>query len=121
MTTNEARNFLKAAGVFFEADEDEDPKWDQTINLNDTWMWACAAAEYVSDEELPEVARLFWHYGWCGILYWASEKNDHCQTEFSDNNRFIEFVRKEEVIRAEEPSSTKRAYMKRRYEIGCLI
>ena len=54
--------------------------------------------EYVSDEELPKVANLFWNYGWCGILYWASKKNNGMKSEFFDNNRFIEFVENEEKI-----------------------
>jgi len=120
---NKARELLRAAVVFFyddpsHLDEDESPDLLQTINLSDTWAWACADGEHVPDDELPEVARLFSSYGWCGILYWASERNEQQKSEFCDINRFIEFVRNEEAIRKEEPKDSKRAYAKRQYTIG---
>jgi hypothetical protein len=120
---NRARQKLKAAGVFFyddpsSLDDDDDPELLQTLNMNDTWAWACADAEYVPDEELPEVSRLFFCYGWCGILYWVSERNGHESSEFHDINRFIEFVRNEEAIRTEVPGESARAYAKRQYTIG---
>ena len=119
----QARQILRTAGVFFcddpsELGDDQDPKVLQTLNLNDTWAWACADGEYVLDEDLPEVARLFFAYGWCGILYWVSERNQQCQSEFCDTNRFVEFVRNEEAIIREEPDDTKRAYLKKQYTIG---
>jgi hypothetical protein len=67
---------------------------------------------------LPEVARLFWNYGWCGILYWMSERHDQMKSEFHDINRFVEFVRREEDIRKEVPDSSERAYVKREYVLG---
>ena len=123
---NEARQFLRSAGVFFyddpsELDEDDNPKLLQTINFNDTWAWACAGGEYVPDAELQEVSRLFYCYGYCGILYWASELRDQLTSEFHDINRFIEFVRKEESIRKAEPDEVKRAYARHAYEIGAHI
>ena len=117
-----ARAKLRVAGVFFyheasELDDDEDVEMLQTLNMNDIWGWACADAEYVPDEELPELSRLFWQYGWCGVLYWVSERRQQCTSEFHDVNRFIEFVRQEEAIRAEIPDS-KRAYAARAYTLG---
>lgn len=117
----EAREFLTKADVFFYCDlEDEysQEKYKQTINLNDVWCWACADAEYVPDDELPEVARLFWWYGWCGILYWVSERNNKMKSEFHDINRFIQFVREEELIKKEIPDSSKRAYTVKQYTVG---
>lgn len=117
-----ARELLTKADVFFGVDEDDedssDEKWNQTLNMNDTWAWACADGEYVPDEELPRVAELFWRYGNCGILFWASERNDKMRSEFHDINRFVDFVSQEEAIRDEEPSSSKRAYLKREYTVG---
>ena len=123
MEENKAREFLKNAGVFFYDDPSELNEGDsvvllQTINTSDTWAWACADGEYVPDEELPEVARLYHWYGWCGILYWASERNKQMSSEFRDVNRFIEFVRNEEGIRKEVPDDSKRAYAKREYTLG---
>lgn len=111
-----ARKLLEAANVFhavFEEGYDE-----QTLNQNDVWCWACAESEHVTDEELPEVAELFWNYGWCGIVYWVSKKNGDMRSEFADVNRFIDFVAAEEEIRKEVPESSKRAYTKREYSIG---
>lgn len=121
-SVKEARILLAAAEVFFgefeEEDDESNRQWNQTLNLNDTWGWACADGHYVPDEDLPEVARLFWQYGYCGILYWVSEERGGMKSEFHDINRFIEFVRQEEAIRAEEPNSSKRAYLQRSYTIG---
>lgn len=120
---NEALELLRMAGVFFyndpaELGENSHQGLLQTINLNDTWCWAAADGEYVPDADLPEVARLFLAYGWCGILYWASEKNDQLASKFHDVNRFIEFVRQEEAIRKDVPSDSTRAYHRCQYVIG---
>ena len=123
-TIDDAREFLTQANLFYvdQDDKEEDPeeyeKWKQTLNMNDVWGWACADCETIPDEELPAVAELFWNYGWCGILYWVSERNGQMKSEFHDNNRFIEFVRNEERIRKEVPNNNKRAYMKAEYSIG---
>ncbi len=119
----QARLLLKAAGVFFyddasQLDEDDSVDMLQTINTSDTWGWACADAEYVPDEHLPEVARLYHDYGWCGILYWASERHEQMTSEFHDINRFIEFVRNEEAIKKTIPDYNARAYAERQYTVG---
>lgn len=115
MDIEESRKLLRAVGVFYDSDEDEGES--QTLNMNDTWGWACAWGEHVPDEELPEVARLFWAYGWPGVLYWTSERHDKMTSEFYDINRMVEFVRNEERIRAEHPGASDRAYFKTSYEI----
>jgi hypothetical protein len=112
----EARKFLTTADVFF-GEYEEDPKWIQTLNLNDAMFWGCADGEYVEDEELPEVARLFWLYGWHGLIYWVMKKRGLDKVEFEDVSRAVQFIRAEEQIRAEEPDSSKRAYLKRSYTI----
>ena len=119
----ESRKLLEAAEVFFgyypEYDDEEDKDMAQTLNLNDAFFWACADGEYVSDEELPRVAELFWRYGNCGILYWAAiEKNNMNKVEFADVNRFLEFVKNEEEIRKKYPDSNDRAYFKTKYIVG---
>jgi hypothetical protein len=108
---------LTEAGVFFGADEDC-PKGDQTLNLNDSMFWGCADGEYVEDAELPEVAELFFTYGWNGIMYWVMKKRLYGRVEFEDVNRAIQFIRAEEQIKAEEPRSSQRAYLKKSYTIG---
>jgi hypothetical protein len=119
MTQDAALALLKAADVFYGTDEDDPSgKWDQTINFNDTWAWATAWGEYVPDDELVNVATLFYQYGWCGILYWMSERHEQMMSEFHDINRFIEFVRIEEGIKKEILGSSARAYAKRSYVIG---
>ena len=117
-TIDSARELLTKAGIFFAYDDlEDDPKWAQTINLNDAFYWACSDCECVTDEELPELARLFFCYGWAGVMYWVAEKRGD-KPEFVNVQRHIEFVKMEEAIRQEEPSSSKRAYLKRQYTIG---
>jgi len=111
---DDARKFLLAADIFFEQDNGMPA---QLINLNDALMWGCADCEEVPDDELPKLAELFWRYGWCGLLYWVTQRRG-CRAEFHDVNRMIEFVASEEIIRKEEPSDSKRAYLKRQYTIG---
>lgn len=119
-TVDEARILLSNARVFYgDLGENESPKYQQTLNLNDTFYWACADCEYVEDNELPRVAELFWRYGWSGILYWVNvEKRNEGKVEFVNVNRHIEFVKNEEAIIKEEPDCCKRAYLKRKYKIG---
>jgi hypothetical protein len=119
-TIASARKLLEDAQVFFgRFEEDDDPKWDQTINLNDAMYWGCADGEYVADEELVRVAELFWNYGWCGILYWvAVEKRGGETPEFLDVKRMIEFVKREEELKKQEPNPSKRAYAKYSYTLG---
>ena len=118
--SKKAEEFLRSAGVFFEDDpEDEEfERFGRTLNMNDVWCWACADGEEVKEAEMCEVAELFWLYGWCGILYWVSEKNEGMKSEFLDNNRFIEFVRQEETLRKRVPDDNKRAYTKLKYTVG---
>jgi len=113
----EARKLLDAANVFFYTKDEEEGELGQTLNMNDVWCWACADGEYVSDEELPQVATLFWRYGNAGILFWVSEKNNCLKSEFFDVNRHIDFVRKEEQIRKDFPNPSDRAYEKISYTI----
>ena len=116
MAKNEARSLLTEAGLFFEDTDEQD--LSQTLDMNDVWGWACADAEDVPNEELPELASLFLQYGWCGVLYWVSERRDGMQSEFEDINRFVDFVRHEEQIAKEVPESSQRAYTKRQYTLG---
>lgn len=118
-TTEEALKLLQAAEVFFEPDDDS-PGIERVINLNDAFYWACSDGEDVADADAPRVAELFWRYGINGVYYWVtSEKRGLTSVEFQDVNRAIEFVRKEEELRVAEPSSSKRAYSKLQYTIGC--
>jgi len=114
----ESRELLKRAGVFYDCDDGYDSAEAQTLNQNDTWGWASAFGQFVPDVDLPVVAELFFSYGYCGILYWVSRKNDDMKSEFADVNRQIEFVRREEEIRAAHPDSSKRAYEHISYTIG---
>lgn len=115
-----ARELLTKADIFFGCDDPEDhPSFAQTINLNDAFYWACSDMQYVEDDELPRLAELFWRYGNAGVMYWvAVEKRGGEKPEFVDVQRHIDFVTQEEAIRKEEPSSSKRAYLKRQYTIG---
>ncbi len=116
----DARQLLEDAGVLYGGAS----KLAQYVNLNDTFAWALSDCEHVPDEELPRVARLFYRYGFCGVLHWVVERRTArgdrrlARSEFHDINRFIDFARQEERIREEEPSSSARAYLKKQYTIG---
>jgi hypothetical protein len=117
-TIDEAREVLTRADVFFGAEDDDPPRLNQTLNMNDTFSWAEAFGQYVPDEELPRVAQLFWSYGYGGLLFWVSEQNDGLRSEFEDVQRHIAFVREEERIVAAVPDNNRRAYYKHQYQIG---
>ena len=108
----DAHKLLEAAGVFY---DDDMPR---TLNMNDTFGWAEAFGEEVPEESIQEVATLFWYYGQVGLIYWVSERNGGMRSEFEDVNRYIDFVRHEEQLRKQEPSSSKRAYMELVYTLG---
>jgi len=116
MNKEESLNLLKAANIFYGYVDEED--LTQVINLNDVFGWAWADGEKVEDSELIEVARLYRLYGWCGILYWVSQKRGGQRSEFLDNNRFIDFVKNEEDLIKKEPDTDKRAYFKYSYKLG---
>ena len=118
MNIESARKLLNEADVFYGDLDDDDVELAQTLNMNDVWCWACAYGEYVPDEKLPEVARLFWRYGNAGLLYWVSEQHDSMKSEFLDNNRFIAFVRNEEALIKKIPESSIRAYEVYQYTLG---
>jgi hypothetical protein len=90
-----------------------------SLNMNDTWAWACSDIPDVPADQIPEAARLFRTHGFAGLMYWYTlQPNGPRVSAFADNNRAIEFVRREEQIRREIPESSKRAYHKVKYTIG---
>lgn len=106
---------LRAADVLWEKDDEHN---ERLIIFNDVWCWGSADCEALPDAEVPRVAELFKRYGWCGLLYWCSEKRGGCRSEFKDNNRFIDFVKAEEALVASVPDSNKRAYTRLTYQLG---
>ena len=119
MNKEKAFKLLDEAGLFYGYDPkyDDDPKTAQELNMNDVWGWATAWGQYVTDEELPEVAELFWKYGWCGILYWMSQKHNGMRSEFYHYNRMIDFVEHEEHLSKKYPDESTLAYHKTSYKI----
>lgn len=114
----EARQLLTQAGLFFDDYGDYDPSLKNCLNLNDAFYWACSDGEFVPDEEMLELQRLFLNYGFCGVYYWVFKRRGLDAVEFADVNRFVQFVREEEAIRAECPSASQRAYLRRSYTVG---
>jgi hypothetical protein len=98
--------------------DDEEPEQAQTLNMNDVFGWALAWGEYVSDAELLAVADLYKRYGFCGLVYWVSQKHEGMRSEFEDINRFIDFVNHEEALRMECPDDSNRAYKRISYVLG---
>lgn len=89
-----------------------------SLNMNDIWGWALAWFPEVAADQLSAVADLFKRYGDAGLMYWHSCQEKDMRSEFHDNNRAIDFVRKEEAIRKETPDSSARAYRKVSYLLG---
>lgn len=119
MDIESSKKLLSAAGLFFYGiGECEDPEDECVLNMNDTWAWACAFGQKVEDNDMPEVCRLFINYGFCGVLYWVSEKNDGMQSEFSHINRMVQFVRNEERIMHLSDGATNYAFSKAQYLIS---
>jgi len=119
MNTEKAKKLLSDAGLFYyPIGQCDDPEDEQVLNQNDTWGWATAFGQKVEDDDLPNVARLFVDYGFCGVLYWVSEKNEQMQSEFSHINRMVQFVRNEEKIRIENKTLSAYAYNKREYLVS---
>ncbi len=116
-TIDSARAFLRQADVLFEEDPEE-PQAGQMLNMNDTWGWALAWGEYVPDENLIEVAELFYAYGWPGCLYWVSERHDRMRSEFHHINRWVDFVRAEEEFAKRMPNVRAQAYTPFSYTLG---
>ena len=112
----EARQLLTQAGLFFYDDENNDPSPKNYLNLKMRAIWACSDTEFVPDEEMLELRRLFLNYGFCGVYYWVFKQRGLDAVEFADVNRFVQFVREEEAIRAECPSGS--AYLRRSYTVG---
>ena len=93
-----------------------------TLNMNDTWAWACSDLPEVPADQVGQVARLFRKYGFAGLMYWYTLQPDGPKrSAFHDNNRAIEFVSNEERIRRETPESSKRAYRQVTYTIGAAM
>lgn len=77
-----------------------------SLNMNDTWAWACSDLPGVPEEQIVEAARLFRSYGFAGLMYWYTLQPDGPkQSEFHHNNRAVEFVSNEERIRRETVAS----------------
>lgn len=115
MSNEEAWALVKANPCYYH-DAEESPK--HGMIMNDVWGWACADGFDVSDENIVRVAELLFRYGFCGLLYYqAIELNQYFRSEFTDNNRSLQFVIQEEAIRKEVPDSNKRAYAKRSYVV----
>jgi hypothetical protein len=52
------------------------------------------------------------------LLYYTTEADPrYTSSEFTDNNRFLQFVQNEERIRKEQPDYNKRGYYKAEYRI----
>ena len=104
---------LLASGLAFWSDD------KLSLNMNDTWAWACSDLPEVPEDQLSEAARLFRAYGFAGLMYWYTLQPDGPKrSEFHDNNRAIDFVSHEERIRRETPESSKRAYRRVEYVLG---
>lgn len=46
------------------------------VNCNDVWFWACADAEEITLEELPELCRLYMEDSDGGVIKWACQKRN---------------------------------------------
>lgn len=106
---------LRTAGVLFDEDDEMgDGFW---LNMNDVFGWGIADTEQVPADKLKEVWALFLAYGMAGLYYWVSEQRQQCQSEFSDINREIQFVREEMKIALNNQNAFRKPYVKAKYII----
>lgn len=111
---------IRSSRILFDEDliEEGDGTPPRAIDLNDTFFWACADCEEIPDECLVEVDDLYSRYGLCGVYYWVCKRRGTWKVEFKDIQRMIDFVVREEGLRAEEPNSNRRAYRNLKYTLG---
>lgn len=114
----EAWKLLQACPDYYH-DAEEGPS--KLINMGDVWAWAYAGCIVLTDENVVRVAELYNRYGFPGLLYYQIEADGYTKSEFTDNNRMIQFVTNEERIRKECPDYNKRAYFKAEYKIDGVI
>jgi hypothetical protein len=111
----EAWKLLSACPNYY-CDNEETPKY-RCITMNDVWGWACSDGIDLTDDNVVRIAELYNRYGFGGFLYYQVEIGEWSGSEFTDNNRFIQFVAQEETVRRLVPDSNKRAYHKTEYTI----
>jgi len=65
--------------VFFEDDK-------RLINLNDTFAYACADAEIVKEEQVPEIVKIYRDWGHIGLICWsAKQRNEEPVIEYTED------------------------------------
>lgn len=113
----EAWALMKACPSYYH-DAEERPHY-HSIMMSDVWGWACADGFTLTDANIERVAELYNRYGFPGLLYYQTEADPRYKSsEFTDNNRFLQFVQNEERIRKEQPDYNKRGYYKAAYAIS---
>lgn len=116
----EAWALMKACPHYYH-DPEERPDY-HSIMMNDVWGWASAGGYEVTDKNVRRVAQLYDRYGFAGLVYYQTEADPRYKaSEFTDNNRFLQFVQNEERIRKEVPDYNKRGYHKAAYQIDGII
>ncbi len=43
------------------------------LNMNDTFMYACADGELFTSKDIPEILRVCDDHGWIGLICWAAK------------------------------------------------
>ncbi len=117
-------DIVKVIPSFYDMMEDAEPgeliHIDEKyfISMSDVWAWATSDGFFVNNSNVKRIAELFQRYGFCGLLYYQQYELKHWKcSEFTDNNRMIQFVYNEEKIRKEVPDYNKRGYAKYTYTI----
>lgn len=93
----------------------DDPVLLRSLLMSDVFGWALGMAEVIPADQLDEVARLFKEYGFCGLVYWVSQRNGEMRSEFPAMNRKIDYVAHEEAARLAAKDTTDWAYKKVSY------
>ena len=58
--------------IYFDEDEDDEYKLILTLNMNDTFMYACGDAEEFEDSDIPLISTMYNEFGHDGLTAWAS-------------------------------------------------
>ncbi len=53
--------------------KDQPHGWVLCLNMNDTFMYACADAEEFTSKDIPEILKIHDDHGWIGLICWAAK------------------------------------------------
>jgi hypothetical protein len=71
---------LRTATVMLDDDDETPGFW---LNVNDTFCYACADVEEITEAEIPAVYWAWKNFGWEGVVCWVWRKRGTARFSFS--------------------------------------